>query len=66
MQILQGDQKIMRLELLILIVTCGLWNIGDGIGSIIIYRKQTLKEQVPRVVRVIVGGLILSLYFLIG
>jgi hypothetical protein len=33
----------------------------DGIGSIILYRKQTLPEHLVRVIRIVVGLIVICL-----
>jgi hypothetical protein len=45
----------------IFLVGAGLYLIIDGIGSIVIYRNQTSKEHIPRVLRAGVGLALIAL-----
>jgi len=43
------------------IIIAGLWYIVDGIGSIIIYQKQSNLEHLLRIIRAL-GGVVLCVY----
>jgi len=44
-----------------LIAGLGIWLVIDGVGSIIFYHKQTLKEHLIRVIRAGVGVTLIAL-----
>jgi hypothetical protein len=47
----------------VLLVGLGLWLILDGVLSIVKYPKQTFPEQLIRVIRAIVGIIIIGIGF---
>jgi cell division protein FtsW (lipid II flippase) len=51
------DRKLTFISLVMLFF--GLYLIGDGVGSIIIYNQQRIIEHVPRLIRVLVGCFII-------
>jgi hypothetical protein len=55
-------RKLLLVSLVMLFL--GLYLIGDGIGSIIIYSQQRLIEHVPRLMRATVGGFII--FYVLG
>jgi hypothetical protein len=60
-EILVG-RKLLLASLTMLLL--GVYLIGDGIGSIIIYNQQRLIEHVPRLMRALVGGFII--FYVLG
>lgn len=46
-----------------LITELGIWLVIDGVGSIIFYHKQTLKEHLIRVIRAGAGVTLIALCF---
>jgi len=57
-----SDSKLLLVSLVMLFL--GLYLIGDGIGSIIIYNQQRSIEHIPRLMRASVGGFII--FYVIG
>jgi cell division protein FtsW (lipid II flippase) len=60
-EILRG-RKLLLVSLVMLFL--GLYLIGDGVGSIIIYNQQSSIEHVPRLMRAAVGGFII--FYVLG
>jgi len=60
-EILRG-RRLLLVSLVMLFL--GLYLIGDGIGSIIIYNQQRLIEHIPRLMRALVGGFII--FYVLG
>ena len=52
------------MEFAIVVVGLGIWLVIDGLYSIFEYRKQTLQEQLIRVIRAGVGVTLITSYFL--
>lgn len=52
------------MEFAIVVVGLGIWLVIDGLYSIFEYRKQTIQEQLIRIIRAGVGVTLITLYFL--
>jgi len=48
-----------------LLILAGVWNLVDGIGSIIVFSSQPFLDQAPRIIRLLIGIALLADYWLV-